>query len=243
MTSTHFLLRVLRAVGVKDPANFHPLSRIRRLRRIITGQNNRIRDSYLSSSSTRMLHIGGGWRLLDGWLNADLALVPDVFYMDATKTFLFPADTFDFVFSEHMIEHVSFEDGENMLRECFRVMKKGGTLRLVTPDLWAVLSLYENPLNAKQQAYLDHFRKHFVPLGQPELPGVVVNTMMRTWGHTFVYDEDTLGFLLKQAGFSSILRCKLGDSAHSELRKLENENRYPPGLLDFESVALEATKK
>jgi hypothetical protein len=44
------------------------------------------------------------------------------------------------------------------------------------------------------------------------------------------------------AGFSSVKRRRLGDSDNPDLRNLENQQRYPEGLLDFESIALEARK-
>jgi predicted SAM-dependent methyltransferase len=242
MTSTPILLRVLRAVGVENPANFALLTRARLLRRRLTRQDISIRDAYLAKASEPRLHIGGGWRSLDGWLNADIALVPGVFHMDATRTFPLPSDTFAFVFSEHMIEHISYENSMAMLDECFRVMSKGAVIRIVTPDLRAILSFYDRPWSPTQQAYFDFFGQHFIPNTQPALPGALANAMVRSWGHSFIYDEDTLRTILERAGFADVVRCKLGKSAHPQLRSLENEERYPPGLLNFESIAVEAIK-
>jgi len=47
---------------------------------------------------------------------------------------------------------------------------------------------------------------------------------------------------MARAGFRSIARKRLGDSDYGPLRNIENEKRYPPGLLDFESLALEGSK-
>ena len=41
--------------------------------------------AYLQKTTNPKLHIGGGWRLLDGSLNTDLELIPDVMQMDATQ--------------------------------------------------------------------------------------------------------------------------------------------------------------
>jgi len=50
-------------------------------------------------------------------LATDLAPPPEYSCMrlDATKSFEIPSESFDFVYSEHMIEHITFEDGRNML--------------------------------------------------------------------------------------------------------------------------------
>jgi SAM-dependent methyltransferase len=55
--------------------------------------------------------------------------------LDASKTFEIPSESFDFVYSEHMIEHVSFEDGRNMLEECNRILRPFGVIRIVTPSI------------------------------------------------------------------------------------------------------------
>src|SRR5687767_1281080 len=78
-----------------------------------------LRKEYLSRPGRAKLHIGAGLSLLTGWLNTDLTARPGVSYLDATARFPFPSDSFDFIYSEHMIEHVSYADGQRMLRECF----------------------------------------------------------------------------------------------------------------------------
>jgi hypothetical protein len=66
--------------------------------------------------------------------------------------------------------------------------------------------------------------------------------MFRQWGHQFIYDEKTLKHSMQAAGFRSVERCALGESRHLELRNMDNQQRYPEGLLNFESVALEGIK-
>ena len=141
-----------------------------------------------------------------------------------------------------MIEHVSYNGGVSMLGECYRVMKPGGILRLITPDLASVVSLYGTEPTEIRRKYLSYFYETFIPSGQPANPACALNALFRLWGHEFLYDEETLSAAMQAAGFRSVIRRCLGESVHSELRNLENEGRYPEGLLDFESVALEGCK-
>ena len=62
--------------------------------------------------------------------------------IDITKKFPFVSSTFDYVFSEHMIEHIKYQDGLKMLNESFRVLKPSGKIRISTPDLQFLLDLY-----------------------------------------------------------------------------------------------------
>jgi methyltransferase family protein len=62
-----------------------------------------------------------------------LANREDILHLDATKPFGLPDNSFDFVFSEHMIEHISYIDAMSMLRE----WPKGGqrSLREISAEL------------------------------------------------------------------------------------------------------------
>ena len=93
---------------------------------------------YLANTEVKKLQIGGGPNVLEGWLNVNIYCghkgeVIRQAYMDATRPFPFADETFQYIFAEHMIEHITYSDADNMIRECARVMKKGGRIRLATP--------------------------------------------------------------------------------------------------------------
>lgn len=221
----------------------HPLVvRAHRLKRRLLRADQRLWRTYLASAREPKLHIGGGWHRLEGWLNTDLAAIPGVVIMDATRPFPFETGTFAYMFSEHMIEHVGYEQGLAMLRECHRTLKPGGVIRITTPDLAAITKLYAGARGGVQDRYLAWFYQAFLPPRHPRTPASVLNAHFRMWGHQFLYDEHTLSGSLTAAGFSRVVRRPLGESAHVPLRAIENTARYPEGLLDFESVALEAEK-
>jgi predicted SAM-dependent methyltransferase len=77
-----------------------------------------------------------------GWLNTDYEPeLPIVMHLDASQRFPFREATFDYIFSEHVIEHISYWDGMKMLAECFRVLKGSGKVRISTPDLAFLVDL------------------------------------------------------------------------------------------------------
>ena len=189
-----------------------------------------------------MLHIGCGGRLLEGWLNTDIAWSPGAIQMDARRRFPFADNTFDFVFSEHMIEHVDCSEGAYMLAECYRVMTVGGRIRITTPNLTTLARLCADDHTDIEASYLDWFYRTFLHGGWPHTPAGALSAFFSFWGHKFIYDEKTLTNAMHAAGFKSIKRYKLTESDEPNLRSLENCARYPEGLLEFESIALEGEK-
>jgi predicted SAM-dependent methyltransferase len=210
--------------------------------RRIAGTDAVIAERYRASATCPKLQIGGGPRRLDGWLNADIEPAGDILYLDATRPFPLRDGEFQFVFSEHMVEHVEFAGAQAMMRECHRVLRPGGTLRVVTPNLAVVAALVADCRSEAQQQHYDHFLRHFIPAGHPATKASAANAFFRSWGHRFIYDEATLRQLLESAGFAEVVRRPIGQSDHPELTGIEHEQRYPPGLLDYESIALEAAK-
>lgn len=209
----------------------------------LTNWDRTLADRYLSATRVRKLHIGCGNNLLPDWLNMDrLPLFRDALHLDARRKFRFGNNTFDYIFSEHMIEHISYEEGLKMLAECFRILKPSGRVRISTPDLAFVLGLYNTEKSPLQMKYIEWATHEFIGRIREANEVFVINNLMRNWGHTFIYDEDTLRYALTKVGFTDVVRCDLGHSEDSELCHLENEARLPAGFLRLETVTLEGVK-
>ena len=86
----------------------------------------------------RLLNLACGAKVsrAGNWTNVDFqSPVDGVIEMNILRGLGFPDATFDAVYSAQFIEHLTADEGERMLRDVLRVMKPGGVLRLVTPDL------------------------------------------------------------------------------------------------------------
>jgi len=200
---------------------------------------------YLAGAGVAKLQIGSGHNLLDGWLNTTLyPFEPGTIFLDASLPFPMPADSLDYIFSEHVIEHLEFEEAEHMLRQCFRVLKSGGRIRLATPDLKQIIALYTQPEADAQQDYIrwimDQFRPH---IGEYN-PAHVINHSFHGWRHKFIYDGATLAGALEKAGFRNIERLEPGSSADEELRGIEQHGDYVgnEAAMRYETMVYEATK-
>ena len=142
-----------------------------------------------------------------------------------------------------MIEHVSYAQGQHMLKECFRVLKDGGKIRISTPNLSFLILLYQNEKTELQKEYIGWATETFIGSAPYCEDTFVINNFVRDWGHTFIYDEKILRFSLEKAGFKEITKFELNESEDEILRNLENERRLPEGFLSLESFTLEGIKK
>src|SRR5262245_36586564 len=143
-----------------------PLQAVRSALRV--GRHRRRRPglvaAYLEGSRTRKLQIGCGANLLQGWLNADFEPAAEgVIFVDARQRLPFVDATFDYVFSEHMLEHIDYLDGRVMLAECCRVLRPGGRLRIATPDLRFLIELYTPQKSDLQRRYMTWAASTFFP--------------------------------------------------------------------------------
>ena len=76
-------------------------------------------ESYMQKNDVRRLQIGSQTHVYDTWLNTDLSpKSADIIFLDATQRFPIEDNSFNYIFSEHMIEHINYDDGKKMLAEC-----------------------------------------------------------------------------------------------------------------------------
>ncbi|PZV15274.1 MAG: methyltransferase [Pseudanabaena sp.] len=93
------------------------------------------------------LNIGCGSVFDQDWINLDVdPYSKDVKTWDVRKGLPFADNSLDACYSSHVVEHLTSIEAQKLLGECFRVLKRGGVIRLVVPDLEAIARLYLNTL-------------------------------------------------------------------------------------------------
>lgn len=236
---------------------------------LLENRAKRIPD-YLHAHPVRRLQVGAGDNSLGGWLNADLEPSSDgVIFLDATRPFPFDDHTFDYVFSEHMIEHITYRDALFMLKECFRVLRPGGKIRIATPDVEQLAGLFTDEPDEIQRRYLElsateilglysdelspiqkhlpewalnpeHIRRQYPSPGR-DTAAFTVNHFFRSYDHRFLFDRTTLSGALAEAGFQNIRFCTPGVSDDPELSGLESHSKQIGEEMNrFETMVAEA---
>lgn len=202
-------------------------------------------DAYLRSHEVRKLQLGTGSNPRAEWLNTDVVDYRrrnEVVYLDARRPFPLPDRSFDLVFCEHMIEHLTYGEGRRCLRECHRVLRSGGRIRVATPSLDRLILLYGNELTDLQRRYMRWSLETFVHEADAYLPGFVLNNMFWNFAHRFVYDEATLRHALESAGFVDAEAWPVGESGDRRLVGLERHMRSVAEFNAFETMVLEARR-
>jgi predicted SAM-dependent methyltransferase len=99
--------------------------------------------STVTAAQPRRLQLGCGGRFHPAWVNLDLRpLHSSVESHDVTGPLPFPDRHFDAVYHAHLLEHLPRASALPFVRECLRVLKPGGVLRVVVPDLEQIARLY-----------------------------------------------------------------------------------------------------
>jgi SAM-dependent methyltransferase len=150
-------------------------------------------------------------------------LDPDVVCWDLRRGIPFPNSTFDVVYHSHVLEHIEREEAPSFLRECRRVLRPGGILRVVVPDLEQLARTYLGVMNKpSEQAPEEHDAAvdgifdqmvRRIPKLRAQRPPVVrllesvfVGDTARSGElHRWMYDRLSLPQLLSVSGFDEIL--------------------------------------
>lgn len=97
----------------------------------------------MENAVSPMLNLGCGSRFNPDWVNVNFTSSgPGVIAANLGKGIPFPDESFDVVYHSHLLEHFAKPAAAVFLKECLRVMKPSGVIRVVVPDLEAIASNY-----------------------------------------------------------------------------------------------------
>jgi len=98
----------------------------------------------------QMVNVGCGRHFHQDWINLDLVSgIPGVVRYDLRQGLPFDEGVCDVIYHSHLLEHLTHEAARLFLSDCFRVLRPGGILRVVVPDLEGIVRAY---LASLQQA-------------------------------------------------------------------------------------------
>lgn len=178
-----------------------------------------------------LLNLGCGPHIFEGWVNADdyapkrrlreNAFKPN-WTLDITKPWKCPDNHWDGIFTEHVLEHVSYGEAVHVLGEAWRTLKSGAWIRISVPDLGKYAAYYQG--GGKDSA-----------LGDFPHPALAMSFLTQMHMHRSAWDGDLLVQVLTEAGFADARVAAFGQGTDSRLLRDDPDKVH-------ESVYVEARK-
>ena len=187
-------------------------------------RNNPFQKYAKRVKTLRYLNVGCGKKPHNHTINLNYEWYPFIdLTWDITKPLPLANSSLNGVYSEHVLEHLPFDVVPVILRDWVRVMKPGGTLRVLVPDAELYLNTYLAIRSGETARKFPYHRDEATPM-------MMVNRCFRDYDHLFAYDFETFERLLRDAGF------------HTIERKGHNEGRDSNLLIDSDERECESLR-
>jgi predicted SAM-dependent methyltransferase len=189
----------------------------------------------LRRSKDLSVNLGSGGKGLEGWVNIELVRARDTsFCFDIRRTLPLADQSVSRILAEHVVEHIDHrQDIPKVFADWFRVLRKGGIVRIVVPDVPKFMDAYLTNDFDKWMAL--GFDLNNMPSDMSTQMQLVNHVFHQSGEHLFGYDFETMKWALRNAGFSTIERMSYRVSK-DPLLTIDQENNAPYSLY------VEATK-
>ena len=158
----------------------------------------------------RKLELGSGERPREGYEHLDFRKgLPHLEHIhDLRKPLPFPANTFEEIFADNVLEHFPWIKSLTIVKDWVRVLKPGGLLRIIVPDLTNIIDGYIK--GTGMNAISSHRQVH----GEMGLGGwnSKICSIIKLFGgqdhdgnyHFVAFDAELIAILFTKAGLSNI---------------------------------------
>ncbi len=178
-----------------------------------------------------LVNIGCGPKYIEGMVNVDGNIFQRKdLWLDVTLGMPFLNHSIRGIYASHVMEHFRIKAVRKLLSEFHRVMKPGGTVRLVVPSLEYAVHAF----TAGNREALPEWPDKFSSIG-----GRFNNFLLCANQHLSMFDLSFLEELLREAGFATVSREEPFVSRCFTPQQLRFES--DPSLLD-KSLYVEAVK-
>jgi len=169
----------------------------------------------LDAGRINYLDLGAGDVEGGEFVAVDFFTNPNTYGADLRYPLLIDDKVFNGIFTEHVLEHLTYADVSFVLSECHRILKPGGRIRIIVPDLSIFAERY---VNDDEAWFREWERVVLAPRGR------VMNSHMEAlsfvtqeYGHRSAWDLKTMETFLVRAGFTEVSKCSVRVGADPKL--------------------------
>lgn len=153
----------------------------------------------------------------------------NVRWMNITRKFPFSSNSVDCIYSSHTFEHLTYAEAAFVLKECYRVLKPGGIIRIIVPDLAQIVDNYirnkQRMPHLAAKKLLDETLYFEIPVPS-NIAGLIKYHFKRKNNHHFLYDHASLIYQLQESGFRDITGKGYGESRIENIKEIDLEERF-----------------
>jgi predicted SAM-dependent methyltransferase len=209
-----------------------------------------------------LINLGCGQTRPENWFNADCSLnsffqkffifrfilvdilnrsaynSTNVVYINLNKRWKLSSESTDVIYASHVFEHLSSSKAKHFLGEAYRVLKPGGVIRLVVPDLYQLARSYVQSYQDGKSEASDFFL-YWLNMHQEGAYSTDRNFLEKTLNliqnyphqHKYMYDALSLSKLMIEYGYTNFHESSYGLSSYiDEIQEVENTKEGVPSI-------------
>ena len=184
----------------------------------------------LNKDLENYINLGSGFKTFDDYINIDFFSFSNK--ADYEADFRYPLkindDCVDGIFTEHVLEHLTYDQVERLLKECYRILKPGGIIRIIVPDV----SIFIEKYCLNDTDWFSQWEKHvFIESEDVTRRNrrmiskmTAVSFVTQEYGHVSCWDFETLEIFLATANFKMTEKTAFEQGSNKKLLK-DNDSR------------------
>jgi SAM-dependent methyltransferase len=160
---------------------------------------------------------------------------PNLIYLDLRQGKLpFPDSSVSAIFSGYALEYLTVAESRRVLKECCRVLRPGGVLRLCQTDIGSIVERYRQRVPEAPSEEAVENAAEFLAHAAPEHSKFWVR-LVRRGGVQQLFDRASLEYSLAISGFADVRFYPAGEGECPDLEWIERPERSAAPLLHVEA--------
>ncbi len=145
----------------------------------------------------------------NGWTSVDYDGAPIIHDL---RVFPWPfeTDSIEAINASHVLEHLKKDTAYEFLRECYRILQPGGTVRIAVPDMDKLIRLMRSGIGAINDVSLSGATISFEPIDEQDVHG-----------HNYMYCFESLAYMMEKTGFVQVEQSDFNSSSFEVLRGVD----------------------